>query len=348
MQEPAPPAETGHPTGIRRSIVVALAAIVLLAVVVAWLDARRENQALRSEVAQRLGAIESDAQAQKAQQTQLASDIRDAQAKLALLETRLAESQAQQGALEALYRDLAPSRDEIALTEIEQVLLVASQQLQLAGNVQSALAALQLADAKLQRLDRPQFLPLRRALARDIDRLKAVPFVDLSAISSKLDQASAAVPSLPLARDERLPEPQPLAVPEDMPPWRRFMHDVWSDLRQLVRIEVSDRPPAPLIAPAQEYYLRENLRLRLLSARIALLSRDDASFRSDVAAADAWLAKYFDTRAKAVQVVQTTVRQLATSPMPMAAPDLSVSLDALRVLRLAQDRAPARPPERAR
>jgi uncharacterized protein HemX len=116
----------------------------------------------------------------------------------------------------------------------------------------------------------------------------------------------------------------------------------------MVRIEVSDRPPAPLIAPAQEYYLRENLRLRLLSARIALLSRDDASFRSDLAAADAWLAKYFDTRAKSVQVVQSTVKQLATSPMPMAAPDLSVSLEALRVLRLAQDRAPARPPERVR
>ena len=95
---------------------------------------------------------------------------------ITLLETRIAESQTQQAALEALYRDLAPSRDEIALSEIEQVLLVASQQLQLAGNVPSALTALQLADAKLQRLDRPQFVPLRRALARDMDQLKAVPY----------------------------------------------------------------------------------------------------------------------------------------------------------------------------
>ena len=59
------------------------------------------------------------------------------------------------------------------------MLLVASQQLQLAGNVPSALTALQLADAKLQRLDRPQFVPLRRALSRDMDRLKAVPYVDV-------------------------------------------------------------------------------------------------------------------------------------------------------------------------
>ncbi len=363
MQDPEPSVETAgrrpaadlsatarpvQAPGVRRQVLVAIVVIAVIAIAAVWLDSRRDNQALRSEVAQRLAAIESSAQAQKAAQTQLASDVRDAQAKLALLETRLAESQAQQGALEALYRDLAPSRDEIALTEIEQVLLVASQQLQLAGNVQSALAAMQLADAKLQRLDRPQFLPLRRALARDIDRLKAVPFVDITAISVKLDQASAAVPTLPLARDERLPPAAVAAPPADMTAWRRFLHDVWGEVRQMVRIEVSDRPAAPLIAPTQEYYLRENLRLRLLSARIALLSRDDASFKSDLAAADAWLAKYFDTRAKTVQVAQATVKQLATSPMPGGAPDLTASLEALRVLRLAQDRAPARPLERPR
>lgn len=357
MQDPEPSVDTarravathaGNASGVRSVHLLLVVVVAALALAGVWIDTRRHTEALRAEVAQRLTAMESGAEAAKTAQAQLASDIRDAQAKIALLETRLAESQAQQGALEALYRDLAPSRDEIALTEIEQVLLVASQQLQLAGNVQSALAALQLADAKLQRLDRPQFLALRRALAHDIDRLKAVPFVDISAISIKLDQAAAAVPTLPLARDERLPPPAPEAAPADTSPWRRFMRDVWSDVRQMVRIEVSDRPAAPLIAPTQEYYLRENLRLRLLSARIALLSRDDASFRSDLSAADAWLAKYFDARAKSVQVVQATVKQLLASPMPTVAPDLSPSLDALRVLRLAQDRAPPRAPERAR
>src|SRR5438132_9392201 len=129
----------------------------------------------------------------------------DAQAKITLFENRLAESQTQQAALEALYRELAPSRDEWALTEIEQVLLLASQQLQLAGNVSSALAALQLADSKLQRLDRPQFVPLRRALARDMDRLKAVPFVDVSGLAVRLDQAIAGIDALPLALEERPP-----------------------------------------------------------------------------------------------------------------------------------------------
>ena len=286
-------------------LLVGVGALAVLAAVAFWLDGRRTQQSLRMEVAQRLAGIESSTQAAGKAQTQLATDLRDAQAKITLLEARLAESQAEQAALEALYRDLAPSRDEIAISEIEQVLLVASQQLQLAGNVPSALTALQLAEAKLQRLDRPQFVPLRRALARDMDRLKAVPYVDIVGMSLKLDQGIAAVDTLPLAMDERVPPPAPdkAATPADDSPWRRFFADLWSDAKQLIRIEVADRPAAPLVPMAQQYFLRENLKLRLLTARIALLARNDASFQADLSAVEAWLKQYFDIRAKPVQAV---------------------------------------------
>jgi uroporphyrin-3 C-methyltransferase len=321
-----------------------LIGVAVLAVAVAgavWFDGKRTQRALRVEVAQRLSEIESSAQANAKTQTQLANDLREAQAKVALLEARLAESQAQQAALEALYRDLAPSRDEIAISEIEQVLLVASQQLQLAGNVASALTALQLADTKLQRLDRPQFVPLRRALSRDMDRLKAVPYVDIVGMSLKLDQALAAVDTLPLAMDERLPPavPDNAAAPVVVPAWRRLLRDIWDDVRQLVRIESSDRPAAPLVPAAQQYYLRENLKLRLLTARIALLARNDASFAADLTAVDSWIKQYFDTRAKPVQMLQGTIKQLAATPLPGETPDLTRSLEALRVLRLGQERA---------
>jgi uroporphyrin-3 C-methyltransferase len=321
--------------------VVALALVAVLAV---WVDARRAQQAFRMEVAQRLAGVESSTQAAGKAQTQLATDLRDAQAKITLLEARLAESQTEQAALEALYRDLAPSRDEIALSEIEQVLLVANQQLQLAGNVTSALTALQLADAKLQRLDRPQFVALRRALSRDVDRLKAVPFVDVAGMSLKLDQALGVVDTLPLAMDERLPPPPPAkaAPADDESPWRRLLRELWNDVKQLIRIEVADRPAAPLVPMSQQYYLRENLKLRLLTARIALLARDDASFQADLAASDAWLKRYFDTRARPVQTLQATIRQLAGTLMPGEIPDLTRSLEALRVLRLAQDRGSGR------
>lgn len=335
------PAERGGSSRFLWIGVVLLALVVAIAV---WLDARHAQQALRTDVAQRLAGVEASVQASGKAQTQLATDLRDTHAKVTLLEARIAESQAQQAALEALYRDLAPSRDEIALSELEQVLLVANQQLQLAGSVTSALTALQLADVKLQRLDRPQFIPLRRALSRDMDRLKAVPYVDVAGMSLKLDQALSAVDALPLAMDERLPPaaPDKDAPPPDEPRWRRMLHDMWSDVKQLIRIEVTDRPAAPLVPVAQQYFLRENLKLRLLTARIALLARDDASFQADLAASETWLKQYFDVRAKPVQAVLASLKQLAATPMPGETPDLTRSLEALRVLRLAQDRAPAR------
>ncbi|MEO5701767.1 MAG: uroporphyrinogen-III C-methyltransferase [Casimicrobiaceae bacterium] len=342
---PRPAVPRDRPPGsVSRGLLAATLAVAVLVAGAVWLDGRRTDHLLRTEVAQRLTVIDVARESSAKSQNQMASDLRDAQAKIGLLEARLAESQEQQAALEALYRDMAPSRDEIALSEIEQVLLVASQQLQLAGNVQAALGAMQLADAKLQRLDKPQLLPLRRALARDIDRLKGVPYVDVAGLSVKLDQATTAVDTLPLAMDERLPDPvRESTVPTgDGPAWRRLLREIWADIRQLVRIEVADRPAAPLVPPPQQYFLRENLKLRLLSARVALLNHDNATFKSDIGAADEWLRQYYDTRSPSVQAVQATLKQLAATPMSTDLPDLARTLDAARVLRLAAERAPNR------
>ena len=330
---------------VSRTVVAVLAACALVAALAAWLDGRRVQREFRGEVAQRLAGVESSTTATAKSEVELAGLLKDAQAKLNLLESQVAESQSQQAALEALYRDLAPSRDEIAISEIEQVLLVANQQLQLAGNVPSALTALQLADLKLRQLDRPQFLPLRRALTNDMDALRAVPFVDITGLSLKLDQAIALAPTLPLAMDERLPQAAAAKgnVPSpDLPTWRQVLVDAWAQLRDLVRIESSDRPAAPLLPPTQQYFLRENLRLRLLGARIALQNHDDASFRADVAASDALLKQYFDTRTKPVQSVQAALKLLAATPATSAMPSLTRSLEAVRSLRVAQERGPGR------
>jgi uroporphyrin-3 C-methyltransferase len=320
------------------------AALALLGVAgLAWFDGRNAQQALRSDIVRRLADEDAALAQANARGAELNGQLREAQAKLALVDARLSEAQTQQAALESLYRSLAPSRDEIVLTEIEQMLLLASQQLALAGNARAALAALQLADGKLSYLDRPQFIPLRRALARDMDALKAVPQVDVTGMAVKLDQVQAALATLPLARDERLPEPPPPPLPADEAAWLRSLRGAWTDLKSLVRIEVSDRPAAPLVAPSQQYFLRENLRLRLLSARVALLSRDETSFKADVNAASAWLKQYFDLRTKPAQAVAATLAQLAAAPMPADLPDVAASLAAVRTLKPARDRAPERP-----
>lgn len=336
---PAPPEpDATTPGPVRRWLLVGVLVAIVAALIALWLDAHNTQRGLRLEVAKRLSDIEAGENSVRAALKDTQENLRDAQAKIALLEGRLAESQTQQAALEALYRELTPSRDEWALTEIEQVLLLASQQLQLAGSVPSALAALQLADSKLQRLDRPQFVPLRRALARDMDRLKAVPFVDIAGISLRLDQAIASVDALPFALEERVAAPPPPAPPKDDSAWRAFVREVWQDVRQLIRIEKLDQPEAPLLTPQQQFFLRENLKLRLLSARFQLLFHDQANFRADLAAAGQWLKKYFDTRSKPVQAMQTLLTQLQATEMASEVPDLGRSLEAVRVLRLAREK----------
>jgi len=173
-----------------------------------------------------------------------------------------------------------------------------------------------------------------------------VPYVDVAGIAVKLDQVIASIDSLPLAKDERLPQPALPARSGDEAAWLRALRDAWAEVKSLVRVEVADRPAAPLVPPPQQYFLRENLRLRLLTARISLLSHDDDGFKSDVTAANAWIKQYFDTRAKPVQAVSATLTQLAATPMPTDLPDVAASLTAIRTVRAARERAPGAPAAR--
>lgn len=315
--------------------------VVLVAIAAgAWglIDAHRASVALQRATAERLAAADAAASQMHGVEADLANQLRTAQANIAALDARVGAFQAQQASLDALYRDLAPSRDELALTEIEQILVLASQQLSLAGNVQAALTALQVADAKLAQLDRPQFGTLRRALAKDIDALKAVPYIDVTGIAIRLDQIIATVDTLPLARDQRIAGPQPPPAPAAEPAWRRLLSGLWAQVHDVVRIEVTNQPAAPLLTPSQAFFLRENLRLRLLSARIGLLSHDDRSFKADLRDAIAWLKQYFDVTARPVQSALATLALQAQFTMPHEMPTLAGSLDAVRALRSAAER----------
>src|SRR3990170_5946787 len=182
----------------------AVALVVVIAMVAwQWYDARLQMSGLREEMARRLRDSDADSRDARGAARQAQEAVREAQAKLAQLEARLIESQDQQVALEALYQELSRSRDEWVLAEVEQILTIAVQQLQLAGSVHAALAALQTADSRLARSDRPQFVPLRKVLARDIERLKGTPSVDIAGLALRLDQVIAQVDGMPLAFEER-------------------------------------------------------------------------------------------------------------------------------------------------
>ena len=326
---PAPPPRTS------RVSLLALLAVLLAAGLAAWtwIDTREQIGVIQEEVARRLRNIEVDAAEARSLAQQGADTAREGQARLAELESRLGEWQSQQVALEALYEDLSRNRDEWQLAEIEQVLAIASQQLQLAGNVRAALLALQLADARLARADRPQFEPIRRAIASDIERLQALPVRDVPAISARIEGVIAAVASLPLALEERVAaEAAPKPVPADDPAGflARLGAEIWDELRQLVVVRRMDRPEAPLLAPTQAYFLRENLRLRLLNARLSLLARDEAGYRADLRAAREWIERYFDADAKATTQALAEIEALLGTSISFELPAISGSLEAVR------------------
>lgn len=306
-------------------------AFVLLALLLAWqwYDSRTRVDELRGELAQRVRESEADSRDARLSAKQAQEAMREALAKVAQLDLRLSEYQSHQANLEALYQELSRNRDDWVIAEIEQVLTIASQQLQLVGNVPAALAALQTVDARLARSGRPQFLPLRKAFAKDIERLKAAPGLDVSGIAVKLDQTIASVDSLPLTQDMR---PQP-AAPEKAAPtgfWETLLDDLLRELRQLVRIQKVEGGDAALLSPSQAYFLRENLKLRLLNARISLLSRDEAAYRGDLDAAAAWVNRYVDTRSGAGASTAAVLKQLrATGTAPLF-PTMSESLAAVR------------------
>lgn len=341
-RDPAPTAAAAPPRPRFLQPVAIGAAIALALLAWQWYDSRQQITALQHELAQRLAAADVENRQSRGVAEQVREATREAQIKLGVLEAKLQESQNQQIALEALYQELSRSRDESLLADVEQTLLVASQQLQLAGNVKSALIALQAADARLARLDRPQLAGLRKVIARDVERLKLAPYVDVIGISARIDNLMGLIDGLPLTMEVRAAEAPPAARkdPATQPgAWAQFTRELWRDMRELVRIEKMDRVDVPLLTPGQAYFLRENLRLRLLGARLALLAHDEKSFKADLKAAREWLARYYDNRDKAVVNTVAAVRQLYDSSISIELPDVASSLDAVRNYRLTRERA---------
>jgi len=136
--------------------------------------------------------------------------------------------------------------------------------------------------------------------------------------------------------------PQPEKPVTDEPEgnlWTRFWREAWSDLRQLVRVQQMDKAELPLLPPPQAFFLRENLKLRLISARLALLARDGASYKADLKAAGDWLNRYYDTRNNNVAHAAAVVRNLHEAELSIDIPDISATLEASRALRLTRERA---------
>jgi uroporphyrin-III C-methyltransferase len=329
-------------------LTVAGVAALLGLLAAAWFGQERIGRVERDMV-RRLQEVEIREQ-QLEQQSRLIGDtVRDQQAKAALLEAKLAESLGQQAQLRQLYDQMARSRGELMLADVESSIMIAAQQLQLGGNVQSALLALQDAEQVLARSNQPSMIGLRRVLARDIERLKAIPLADFAAAVSRLDSLASVVDRLPMVADatrgtparhsaesETASSPGLRGLPQRVMRTGALGWDAFTaEMRQLVRVQRVDQPDALLLSPDQRFFARENLRLQLLNARLNLLARNQSLFRADIARALESLDRWFDGSQASVGAASNSLRQLQAAPLTLEMPSLAETIAAVRAARAA-------------
>lgn len=319
-----------------------LAAIALVFTGMLW----QKFGLMQQELARR--AQESNAQAVEARTlaAQAEALAQELQGRLTVAEVRLSEVSLQRSQLEELMLALSRSRDDNLVQDLESAVKLAQQQAQLTGSTQPVVAALRAADQRIARAAQPRLNPVQRAIARDIDRIQGAALADIPSLVLRLDELARQVDDWPVLNQVGLGKASPThpakpstAVPAniELQPgvqadaagdngglsagwsrvsgwlnalWTRSWNDITRSGRELVRVSRIDRPEAALLAPEQAFFLRENLKLKLLNARLGLLARQLTTSQADLLAVEVAIARYFDTSAPQVARAQTLVGRL--------------------------------------
>lgn len=325
-----------------------LLALLSIASLMLAVNTQQRVRGLERELVRRLQEAQNQAAEARALSKQAQDASRDATAKVTIMDARVSEVALQRTQLEELIQSLSRSRDENVLADLEAALRVAQQQSAITGSAEPVVATLKQADERLARHSQPRLERVRRAIARDLDRARAVAVTDVSTLALRLDEAIRQVDELPLLADAQTGRgaPRGAASSASAPAsaagpgpawntrlddaWRRFASRVWEETRTLVRVTRVDVPEAALLAPEQAFFLRENLKLRLLNARLALLSRQFDTAQSDLRDAQGSLERYFDRSARRVQSTTELLRQVAAQARLVVVPRPDETLAALQ------------------
>jgi uroporphyrin-3 C-methyltransferase len=320
-----------------------LVIIAILTLAWQWLNTRHRFNEVEKSLSHKLEIYQALNQQSLALATQAEERSTQANARTVLLEQKLAESRDQQEVLQTLYNQLAENRESTAVAEVEQLLNIANQQLQLAGNVKSALLALQAAQKRLQPIDLPRATQLRETLNLEIEKLRDLPQVDVITLSAQLTYLSELCSTLPLI-SERQPTLNANAVQQESQTTeknalQRFAFSIWDDIKNLVTVERIDKPEPPLLAADHAFYLHENLKLRLLTARIALLQHDEATYKADLNTVNNWLNQYFDTKHPNTIKAFNLLKKLSSNNISIELPQLTDSLAAVNRYKLSLEQS---------
>ena len=351
---------------------LAVSVLVVIVAAAGWWYMQQRFLAQERQNALRLQESESRAASLEEQVRQLRDLQQQLQTRGNALETRVAESSAQQEQLQALYDDVARVRGDARLAEVERAITLANQHLAVSGNVKGALLALEGAEKQLADSEQSQAIGLRRVILQDIEKLKSLPEVDLVRSVARMDEVLSRVETLPFlgdpdapaadapgglamapaATEEAAPEEEPAEAPAADEPtddslsgkFKRWYHDLLGagsraataaheEFTSLVKIRRIDEPDRYLLGPDQKRSIRQGLRLQLLSARINLLNRNEALFRQDLAKSVETIQRFFDVEKPEVKSSINLLTELQSEPLQLKLPTLSDSMAALAAAR---------------
>lgn len=350
----------------RLPVWVAWIAVLLAGVSLAWTASVAQRLGkTQEEMARRSADTLAEAATARTLAQHAESVSKDLSARLGVAELRLSEVSLQRSQLEELMLSVSRSRDDSLVQDLEAAIRLAVQQSQLTGSAQPLISALQGAEQRIERAAQPRLNPVQRAIARDIERLQAAELADVPALTARIDELLRQVDewplrNAPLAAADVMASSAPVepnlvegAPPQDAPAetsaasaltrgWERFnvwrteaLARWWSHVREstadLVRVSRIDQPEAALLAPEQSFFLRENLKLTLLNARLGLLGRQFDTARADIQKTQALLRRYFDGQAVSTRLALQTLSQLEVDMRQDALPRPDETLGALAV-----------------
>lgn len=276
--------------------------------------------------------------------------VRDASAKLSVMEVRVNEVSLQRGQLDTLVQNLARSRDDTLLVDIESAIRMAQQQTQLTGSTEPLVATLQSSIKRLERTAQPRLVPVQQAMERDLEQLSQSAVTDTASLLARLDDVVKLVDDLhvhnsaPVPTEQRQPRrkiPETTAADTQIPAvtpaqwqwWSDWGQTIWQatreETRDLLRVSRIEDADAMLMAPEQSFFVRENLKLKLLNARLAVLARQYDAARADIGTAQATLTKYFDSNSRRTHQAQAVLTQLQSHMQATKQPAMDGTLAAL-------------------
>ena len=300
-----------------------------------------QEQLARQSAESNTQAIEARTLARDAQDL-----ARDSVARISVMEARVGEVTLQRSQLEELIQSLSRTRDETLAVDIDSTIRIAQQQSQLTGSLEPLVAALRSSAQRIERTAQPRLTPVQRAIERDLEGLSRLAVTDTAALLAQLDDLSRSIDDLRLLNavakpsagqhnhsSTTLPAPAAALAPTEWAWWQAWGKRSWTVVREeiydLVRVSRIDQPDAVLLSPEQGFFLRENLKITLLNARLGVLARQFDAARADLAAAGNALGKYFDPSSLRTQHAQALLGQIQSHLKNNEPPFLDETLAAL-------------------